>query len=269
MAIDETTPRTRRAILAAALGAVGASIAGALGRPAAVVGANGDELIVGQSNNATSQTTLSTTAATGLSVTDPSPSAVAVSGATGASSGKGYGVRGRSAGSTGVGAVGHSIGNATGVLGVSGPEAGTVPAAKAKTGVYGQAQQDVNARGVWGKSTSGRGVMGEATSGTGVRGEATTGTGVVATAASNGTALRVVGKASFNRSGIITVPPGNISASKSIAVTTSTMVFAMIQEAVPGVWLRAALAHAGNQDVTVYLNKTTTVSTKVAYFLLG
>jgi hypothetical protein len=60
---DTATPRSRRALLAGALGAVVGGVAGALGRPSAARAAAGDPLILGQQNyagiSATRLTTLS------------------------------------------------------------------------------------------------------------------------------------------------------------------------------------------------------------------
>jgi hypothetical protein len=62
--------------------------------------------------------------------------------------------------------IGHSGGNSTGVQGYSG---GVLPAAKAKTGVYGYAAQDSGSVGVWGESPAGFGIYGK-TTGTGFAG---------------------------------------------------------------------------------------------------
>jgi hypothetical protein len=78
------------------------------------------------------------------------------------------------------GIAGASSGDRTGVVGWSANQAppAVPPAGPAKTGVYGEATQDANARGVFGKSVLGQGVRGEAVQGTGVAGESSSGTGV-------------------------------------------------------------------------------------------
>jgi hypothetical protein len=77
------------------------------------------------------------------------------------------------------GIAGASSGDGTGVVGWSTNQAPpAVPAAgPAKTGVYGEATQDANSRGVFGKSSAGQGVRGEAAFGIGVVGEGGTGGG--------------------------------------------------------------------------------------------
>jgi hypothetical protein len=132
----------------------------------------------------------------------------------------------------GIAVAGRAIGGATGVFGYSGPE--VVLAAKAQTGVYGEALQSVDARGVWGRSGSGRGVYGQASSGQGVRGYASSGTaGYFSTSApSSGTALRAIGRVRLdNCAGVAMIPAGanykvitpGINLSSSSAVTATLM----------------------------------------------
>jgi hypothetical protein len=134
----ESAPRSRRAILAAGLGGLAATVAGALGRnPAATRAADGDPVLAGSPNQATSTTLLTqaTAATSGLAVTSPRSAIIGVGGST------------------------------------------TVPAAT-KSGVAGYDSEDSAARGVYGQSGPGAGVLGESTSGRGVYGKATAGTGV-------------------------------------------------------------------------------------------
>jgi hypothetical protein len=58
----------------------------------------------------------------------------------------------------------QSYGNFTGILGYSGGFEAP-PAGKAKTGIYGYAQQDTASKGVWGASPAGHGIHGESSSG--------------------------------------------------------------------------------------------------------
>jgi hypothetical protein len=129
MAIDPAAPRTRRAVLAAALGGVAATALHALGRPQPVAAADGDPVLAGQAVTATAATSVANTA------------------------------------------------DGTALLAVSGVDAVT-PAAK--IGVYGYANQDANARAIYGKSLLGTGVWGNSDTGRGLFGRSTGGTGVSA-----------------------------------------------------------------------------------------
>ena len=216
MTVDTSTPRSRRVLLTAALGAGAAAIASALGRPLPAFAADGQAVLVGGEYTATSetkitQTTASTTAiwgnsASGFGVRGSSTSHVGVQGSSTsyigvygisdsgegvyAFSDKGTGVQGTSTSDIGIhgsssatampAILGRSAGGSTGVQGFSGST--STPAASVKTGVYGYAVQDASATGVLGQSTAGRGVVGVATSGVGVRAAATSGIGVYASA---------------------------------------------------------------------------------------
>jgi hypothetical protein len=72
------------------------------------------------------------------------------------------GVYGETGANSSAGVLGWSHGTSTGVQGHSGIN---VPAAKAKTGVYGYAAQDGTSKGVWGDTTGGHGIHGSATNG--------------------------------------------------------------------------------------------------------
>jgi hypothetical protein len=251
MAIDPASPRSRRALLVAALGAGVATVAGALGRPQpARAGVDGD-VVLGTDNAAVSFTKLTNstnnadvlgaesagggTALYGHSTSGYGLYAFSTSGvgALGASQYT-YGVHGSSVSSSGVrgdGASGHGVygystslataatlgwsdGGTTGIEGYSGPS--PVPVPPTKTGVYGYATQDANARGVYGRSTAGRGVYGQATSGTGVYGYAT-----------SGYALRSYGRIKFDKaSGVATILSGNtvVLVSPGLDVTTASFV---------------------------------------------
>jgi hypothetical protein len=204
MTVETTTPRSRRAILAAGLGAGAATVATALARPLAVRATNGDPVLAGYQYTATTVTGFDTTGAGGENalfgqsdsangVNGISSSGIGVLGASDSylgvygNSTSGIGVYGASGSSSGVfgfsfasnqpAILGRSQGASTGVQGYSG--SGTTPTPPAKTGVYGYAVQDATARGVTGQSTAGYGISGIASTGRAVNGAATTGHGVM------------------------------------------------------------------------------------------
>lgn len=134
-------------------------------------------------------------------------------------------------------------------------------------GVYGQS----STYGVYGQSFSSTGVYGSGSTGVsgsggsyGVRGFSPSGVGVVAK--SRGTALTVLGKASFSRSDTVTVPQGEKSLMVTSSVTTSSMVLATAQQNA-GVYVKAAVPTSGS--FTIFLTgNAPTKGLKVAYFVL-
>jgi hypothetical protein len=164
----KSMPASRRALLAGALGGLGALAASAIGRPAGVwAGVDGD-VVLGIDNAETTTTKISNLTTNQTVLWGASSSGVGVYG----SSTSGVGVHGSSSyvAVTGAGyasdqpaTLGQSYGNSTGVQGYSGT--GSAPPARAKTGVYGYAAQDSTARGVWGESPAGRAIQGTSSSG--------------------------------------------------------------------------------------------------------
>jgi hypothetical protein len=195
MAIDVTSPRTRRAILLGALGATAASVAAAVGRANPVSAADGNTVHVGGEYTASSVTSFDTqntdqTALLGQS-TAVGVHGIGTTGGTGVrgASATGYGIFGASGSGTGVygssstataisgsssaseashkpAVLGSAHGNGTGVQGHSGTS--SVPAAPIRTGVFGVANQDETSVGVLGTSGTGAGVRGQSTSGRGI-----------------------------------------------------------------------------------------------------
>ncbi|MGH2752151.1 MAG: hypothetical protein ACRDK3_14955 [Actinomycetota bacterium] len=204
-------------------------------------GAPGDPLILGQPNSAeTTDTSLTTTS-------DGNAFSVVQSGIGTGIYGEGdaYGIYGYTAGSGGYG--GHS---GSGVYGEGG-----------RYGVYGYSTTS-DGWGVYGGSaSSGRGVSGTSKSGTGVHAES----GV------NGNALRVVGKAVFSKSGILTIPSGASSVTKSgvNALTSSSFVLAQLQQNASGRWVRSVVPNVANGSFTIYLNRSVTSDTSVAWFVVN
>jgi hypothetical protein len=238
----DKTARSRRALLAGALGGIGAVIAGAVGR-ASPVRAEGEAMVVGGDyNDATSATILgnSTNTATvflaqstanGIGVYGFSNSNIGTKGESGSS----LGVSGVSTSSTGV-AGSSTTGN--GIIGVSGSQAG-----------------------VKGVSTSNFGVYGTATSGTGVRGESSSGTGIYGyTQSADNAALRT--RNIGNGTGVI-----GVSGDVEPVAPTHTGVYGYAQQdsSSIGVWGVSANGHgvhgesdsgwAGYFDGKVFTNR--------------
>ena len=204
----DTRRRSRRAILAAALGAAAATVARVFDRPLPVRAADNETVLVGGEYTSTSVTRISNFTTTDNVLEGGSSLGIGVYGYSNV-----VGVQG-SSGSVGV----HGTRSpGVGVYGFSGI---SEPAAPNYTGVYGYAAQGSTARGVTGQTTSGRGVNGLDTSGRGAHGQATSGHGVHGHAtsgiggyftATSGTALEADGPVRFSSAGVATVNIGNIS----------------------------------------------------------
>ena len=274
--ITETSPpRSRRALLSAALGAGVATLAAALGRPLSAKAADGQPVLVGGEYDGSSVTK--------ITVTSP---AVALWGKSTEESGvvgesfELPGVRGHSGVSSGVdgrGSVGVRGGSpgGSGVFGVSGSEWDKPFPWARLTGVYGYAAHDVSARGVHGHSTVGRGVFGQATTGQAVHGYATTGTaGYFATELpTSGFALRAIGRVKLDKCvGIATVASGtkSIVVSPGIDLGTGSAVVATLQGTAGGTTTvhRVAVDTAAN-SFTIYLTANSTSNVKVAWHVFG
>lgn len=259
MAVDESTLRSRRAVLATAAAAAVGSIAHALGAPQASRAANGDPVVVGESHAGTAET------------------AIAVTGAEVAA------IRGTSPG--GVGIVGTG---GTGVYGETSLEAGLGVAAKnthtgaGATGLYAHSPNGV---GIHGHTLAGTGVAGGGTTGvaglgweTGVRGQSTSGTGVLGTgqvgvhasASSLGfIGLKVDGRAVFELSGTISIATGKDRASSQdgLPVHPGSVVVAVVQTGDGKAWVRKVVPKHGS--FTVIVNKTVSRTTRVAWIAFG
>ena len=116
MAIDVGIPRSRRAVLAAALGGLAASAAHALGRPTAALATDGQPILQSVDNGGTGSTVVRSSGSTALQ------------GVTDAATGANYGVRGRSSSTSGIGTFGIAAaasGSTIGVYGTSISPSGT------------------------------------------------------------------------------------------------------------------------------------------------
>jgi hypothetical protein len=283
MAIDTASPRSRRAILAAAIGGLGVAAAQALGRPTAAIAANDDPVLAGNTVDATVSTIVENTD------TGVAPA--------------GTGLIGRNTDTTPTDDF-ELASHKTGVIGTAGVTTGIV-ANTDETGVFGYSAVSANSTGVWGDS-DGVGVAGTGSIGVlglgdpGIVGIATGGAqgiGVFAAVAANQTglyghtgaggaplppaagigvyaraetfsqtALQVVGKTKFSRSGRLLVGAGKSSVARNtLGVTASSIVFAVLQTAETGVWVRAAVPGTGK--FTVYFNKALTTSAYVGWWI--
>lgn len=164
MALDNTTPRSRRAILAGTIGAAAALAVDAVRRPERVEA--GSYVVLGYPNNATSTTEIHNYMADEEGFVGTSTgNAPGVKGVGDA----GQGVNGTSSSSVGVygtthatnlpAVLGRGYGDSAGLYGISGSE--TRPATPSMTGVYGYANQSGGAVGVHGQSVLGDGLVGE------------------------------------------------------------------------------------------------------------
>ena len=291
MAIDSSAPRSRRAILAAALGGAGALFAHALGRPTSAAAADGDPLTLGQANTATSSTSLATDGNPGLLVS-------ASSTATGikSASASGIGLEANSATNGGTGLVAHT------------GDGSNLQPNTTFTGAYGFSEDPDNftAAGVWGDTLTGVGVVGTGyygmygtgvvgsigdtdgsstgvygfagnesapvpTSGAGVVGRAGAGAiyGVVAAAAgASQYALYVAGRLRLSRSGKTAFSSTATSKKITLAgVTSSSFVVATMQTNISGCYVRSVVCGTGY--FYIYLSKAPGKTAYVGYVVVN
>jgi hypothetical protein len=286
MSVETSAPRSRRAVLAAALGGLGAVIASRIATPSAVNAAAGDPITVDNSVSGAATTALASTGAN---------AAFAVTGVGQGVSGTtpdGTGLWGASTDATPI-ADFTAPGHRTGIAGVTGSGTG-IANNTGEVGVYGFSDVSGNSTGVWGDSTSGYGLIGSglvgvygtgqfgvigdvSASGTGVYGFAgasaapfpPAGVAVQATAGSIAqVALNVSGKARFSRSGRTRVLAGGSRRKIVMAgVTTSSYIIATLQTRRTGVYVHAVVPAAGY--FTIYLNKTVSATTYIGYLVIN
>jgi hypothetical protein len=251
---NETAPRSRRALLAAAAGGA-AALAAQAALPLSAVAADPNDVVLGTANASTAPTSIanSTDGSDGFAVT---------------SVGLGIGVAGTSSGTAGVRGIS-----------VDGSGAATTTA-MAYTGAYGWSPafpDDTGVGvGVWGDSadwgvfgSGGVGVYGWGPNGVGVIGESgnTSTPAIIAFGATDSSpALQVNGKVKFNRAGRKTIGAGKSSLVVTMAgVTTTSKILAVLNSNRSGRYVRAVVAGSGK--FTIYLNSSVSSSTYVAYFV--
>ena len=277
MSVETSTPRSRRAVLAAALGGLGAVIASRIVTPSAVNAADTDPVLVGGTFTGSTVTTI-TTAATATAIAGHSVDGTGLLGAS----------------DDAVGVTDFTVpGHRTGVIGHVGTGAG-MASNTGEVGVYGFSDLSNSSTGVWGDSTNGFGVLGTGFAGvyglgraavvgdagpteTGVYGFSGTGNppvppagvAVQATAATPAQiALNVSGKTKFSRSGRTAIARGQ-SAKRIVmpGVTSSSYIIATLQTRRLGVYVHAVVPAAGY--FTIYLNKSLTAAVAVGFLVIN
>jgi hypothetical protein len=302
VAVQTPTPQSRRAILAAALGAGAATIASAFGRPFAADAANNDPVTVGNVFQGTMTTDIQNFASNntvfkaesigdgsfagdGIGLLGTSFSSVGVRG----DSVQGYGVYGTCPGgvgvhgdssssngvegisSSGVGVFGKTGGvgiegvfgqAGAGGTGVVGYTGSTPPTPPPDTGIYGRSDTG---------GAGGRGLTGFCSTGIGLLGQTDTGVGVRAYCGNTtGVGLQVTGKAAFDRSGKLTISAGHSSITKTgIGLSALSFILATLQTNVAGLAVQAVVPNPAGSAFTIYLNKAPTVSVVVAWLAVN
>ncbi|HET7520330.1 MAG TPA: hypothetical protein VFK61_02200 [Candidatus Limnocylindria bacterium] len=252
----EVKSRSRRQMLAAALGGIGGFVLHAAGRPALASADTGDNAILGQANDAGTTTSLTSTASEATLLvansTDTVPEAddeTAVQGVAELSIAS-VGVKGQAVEGTGVWG---TASNGAGVFG---------------TGIFG----------VYG-SGGFVGVTGDVDDGTGIQGWSgndfppapTAQTGVWAGAERGRTALFVDGKMEMTKAGRTTFNAGTKTKTINVqgGVGVSAFAFAVLNSNRDGVYVRAVVPDPAGDKIKIYLNRTVTKSTRCAWMVLG
>ena len=265
---------SRRAVLSATMGALAATLAGALGRAAPVRADDTDPILIGGSNLGTSRTSLvNATAGDTTFEADANGSGIGLFGRSVSF----FGVYGFSPSGQGVG--GASMSN-NGVWGTS----------DQANGVFGKSI-DADASGVYGENLSqGHGIAGRSNSGPlvnglgaaaslghntsngiGVWGRSATGIGMFAEAINaSAVAFKAQGVAQFNRSGMATIGSGKAAVTiANIRIDPASLVLATLQQDRSGVHVRSAVPNAAGDSFTIRLNKAVGSATKVGWFIVN
>lgn len=223
-----------RKVAAVSAAFVALAVAFVAGTGSSATATQGQPVIDGQANYATS--------VTGIQNTDANEPAFRVDAA-----GTGIGIS-SIAGAAGIGVFGFTGGDCCAAY-----EGDGVHGSGSDNGVSGQTANRA-ASGVYGQNDG---------TGYGVAGRANYGTGVLADS-SNGTALEVNGKAKFSRSGVVTISyPSKSAIVTGFPVTSKSLVLAAIQKYLAGVYVVAAVPvlSGSSNSFTIYLNKAPGTST--------
>jgi hypothetical protein len=243
----EAKSPSRRALLAGALGSVGALAASAIGRANPVRAATGDPVTVDGSFSGSGSTHITTTGSSGFSGTSSNTSADAVVGNATAASGNAWGVYGVSASTSGIGVRGTayaSSGTTYGVYGENGSSSGTA--------VRGTAFAPSGATyGVYGHSSSPAGV------------------GVYATNL-GGVAFQTAGRTKLSTSGVARISAGSTSKTITPGVNVTANSFVLLTpKANLGTRALWFTTNATADTFAIHISSSRSSATKVAWLLLG
>jgi hypothetical protein len=244
MASDPNALRSRRALLTAAAGGA-AAVAASAALPLTTLAADGDNLVIGATDNAgASETTLTqaTDAEVALRVLNDTQGAAALIGGAGDQT---------------------NVAEDTSFTGIYGFTPSSNDANFSSTAIWGDSE-DVGIVATGGQA----GVIGFGPSGVVGLGDIG-GAGVEAWGATaTDVALTVHGKVMFSRSGKSTLGAGKSALKVSLAgVTSSSRVFAVLHSNRSGRYVRAVVPTTGS--FTIYLNTTVTSATYIAWFIIN
>lgn len=129
-------------------------------------------------------------------------------------------------------------------------------------GVYGRADTGgVNGRGMVGSSNAGQGILGQTVTGIAIRAYCGNNTGV---------ALNVTGKATFDRSGKLTIGATATTVTKTgIGLTAASFILATLQTNVTGLFVQSVVTNVAGSSFTIRLNKAPGVTVSVAWLAVS
>ena len=253
MALDETKRLGRRALLAAGAAGVAAAAAQAIAAPAKVFAADHDPVKVGEVNSGTATTVVTSSGSDGLK----------------GESTAGDGLVGQSSAAVKSGLFAFTTNaNGYGVAAKNLANGNHVDLAGPNHAVWGEGHKAFPAIHGVHVVANNPGVMGVNSVNTtwGTLGGLT---GVGAYAPNNLWALAVAGKATFTRSGVLSIGANKYYAKvSSIALTADTFVIATLLAYRSGVWVAAAVPNVGADSITIYLNKKVASAIKVGWIAL-
>ena len=277
MAVDVSTPRSRRAILAGTLGAVGAALANAFGPVTSAQASSGDNIHLGRvpsgtldgsgENEAGGSTTIYS--ASGYGFRAMTNGTRAIDGTALPTGGTTYGVSGSSKAQFGSGVLGeatHASGTTYGVQGTASSTSGTglrgsaLAASGSTFGVSGEV-----------KSDAGVGVDGKGTGGYGVRGFATTGRALYGSTSGlkSGVALEMLGKVKLRKAvgtAVVLAGTKSVVVNMGIDVSTTTVVVATLQGDAGGTTTVQRVAFDTAADTfTIYLTANAASNVAVGF----